>query len=898
MQKQRWELIKALFHQASELELELREDFLRQHTAEDPMLYEQVLQMLNQDQQAGPSITQNISNSLSDLIEAQFGLKPGSQLGVYELESVIGEGGMGTVFLARRSDDEFKQKVAVKVIHSQSINSQTLQRFQTERQILADLNHPHIARLLDGGTTDRGVPYLVMEYIDGNPILDYCRQHKLDVEQRLQLFVQVCEAVKYAHQNLIVHRDIKPGNILVSEQGQVKLLDFGIAKILQPETFAHPVSETRSELRILTPENAAPEQVLGENVTTRTDVYSLGNLLYQMLTDKNLFNMDNQNRLAIEQAICEKMPDKPSIVVSQLSFESGSKHNHFGSLKTSAQLKKRLKGDLDTIILKTLQKDPERRYQSVEQLTVDISRHLKNFPIQARPDSFPYRARKFISRNRYTVALSSLLLISAFGFMAFIVMQSAQIRHQKDRALYEAETSRQITDFLIDIFQSSDPNEHAGSTLSAQDLLDNGQQKINELSDNPRLQASLLQTMGRVYQKMAEFELALPLLEKAMHIRDTNPQTTPKEKASTLADVADLHFELGLYAEAETYFRRSIDQYKTFTEEDDEELVSSISGLATVLSYQDKLEQAQQLNQQVLEIQLKKYGPLSIQAGDAYTNLGHVFRDSGKFDEADEVLTHGLEARRVSRGNMHLETAHSLNQLARNKTLMGRHDEALPLALEGLEIRRQIIGKDHPEIGASLGNLSGILFSLERYDEAEQARRESLQMMRNLFGDDHAYVSGTLNSLGHILLKKKDLVGAVDAYQQALDISRRIMPADSTRIAYPLTSLGIVFLQQQRYDDARKYLVEAYQIRKKGLPADSWHIASSAKALGETLMALNQWQSAEAYLVEAHQILLNSFGETDARTRSAMTLLNQLYTAMNKPRQALRYKPESAEENR
>ena len=892
MDKQRWERIKQLFQEASELDNDTREVYLRQQTEGDPLLYEQILDMLKQDRQDGPSITQNISSSINELIESEYGLKPGHQLGAYTLESVIGEGGMGTVFLARRNDDEFTHQVAVKVIHSQCINSQTLQRFQTERQILADLNHPHIASLLDGGTTDKGIPYLVMEHIDGMPILDYCRHHKLDIDQRLQLFLEVCDAVKYAHQNLIVHRDIKPSNILVTDQGQAKLLDFGIAKILQPETFSRPVSETRSELRILTPENAAPEQVLGNSVTTRTDVYSLGNLLYQMLTEQNLFQLENQNRLAIEQAICEKIPEKPSSVISRSSFEPGSSQHHFGTLKTSTQLKNRLKGDLDTIVLKALQKNPDRRYQSVEQLTDDITRHLRNYPIFARPDSFTYRAAKFISRNRYTTALSSLLLISVIGFMTLIVVQSAQIRQQKDLALYEAETSRQIAEFLMDIFRSSDPNEHAGSTLSAEDLLQNGQQKINDLSDNPRLQATMLQTMGRVYQKMANFDQALPLLERALQIREMHPQTTLQEKANTLADVADLNFELGHYAKAETYFRQSIELYQQFTEPGDDELVSSISGLATVLSYQDKLEQAEELNQQVLDIQLKKFGPLSVEAGDAYTNLGHVLRDSGKFDQADEALTRGLEARRVARGNIHLETAHSLNQLARNKTLMGRHEEALPLAQEGLNIRRQIIGKDHPEIGASLGNLSGILFSLERYDEAEQTRRESLQMMRNLFGDDHAYVSGTLNSLGHILLKKQDLDGAVDAYQQALDISRRIMPADSTRIAYPLTSLGIVFLQQQRYDKAQAFLLEAYQIRKKGLPADSWHIATTAKALGDTLVEIKEWQRAEAYLLEAHDLFLKSFGESDSKTVSARTSLYQLYSTIGQAEQALKYTPE------
>jgi len=667
MDKTSWQKVKLLFNQSLELEKTKREQFLKQHTHGEDDIYQQVQQMLAQDSRQNSAITQSVSANLQNLISHQFAIQQGDQLGAYEIDSIIGEGGMGAVFQAHRSDEEFTQKVAIKVIHSSNINTETLQRFQNERQILANLNHPNIARLLDGGTTQKGLPYLVMEYVEGLPIVDYCQAQRFSINHRIKLFLQVCEAVKYAHQNLIVHRDIKPANILVTPQGQVKLLDFGIAKILQPEEYSHAISETRSEIRMLTPENASPEQVLGQTITTRTDVYSLGNLLYQLLTEQKLFDFDEENRLVLERLICEQTPTRPSASINQqFSLLNRDLKQPKPLVKTSlTQLKRNLSGDLDTIILKSLQKEPDRRYQSVEQLSDDIQRYLKNFPIFARPDSLLYRAGKYFRRNTLLVSVASLFGISVITFIIILLVQSNALKLQKQRALLEAENSAKITDFMIDIFDSSDPNINAGESLNAKQLLQNGNSQIEQLENKPLLQASMLQAIGRVYQKLGDYEQALKMITRSVSIIDGSEQVTIRQLADSYSIRADLQFELGDLETSEQSYRKSLQLFQSETEQQEEEITANQLGLVAVLSEQEKNEEALPIQQLVLHKQINKYGKESKQAGEAYTFLGHVLRKLGRHQQAETTLQKALKAKRASYGNNHLETAHTLNQLAR-----------------------------------------------------------------------------------------------------------------------------------------------------------------------------------------------------------------------------------------
>ncbi len=889
MDNQQWEKIKALFNEALNMPAAEREDWLLQNVADDKEIYHQVLHLLETDGEQNSSITHAVASGLRTLISAQFSIRKGDRLGAYEIIELLGEGGMGAVYEARRVDEEFQQCVAIKLIHAASVNSLTLQCFQTERQILANLNHPNIARLLDGGTTEQGLPYLVMEFVEGKPIIEYCQHNRLNIELRLKLFLQVCDAVRYAHENLIVHRDIKPANILVSAEGQVKLLDFGIAKILQGDSPTLAASDTRSEVRLLTPENATPEQVLGQAITTRTDVYALGNLLYQMMTEQKLFDFEQENRLALEHLICQQTPQKPSQSISPqfslLQKKALSRVNN-----STAKLKKSLQGDLDTIILKALQKEPERRYQSVEQLIDDVQRHLKKFPIRARPDSLACRAGRFFQRNRLLASVASLFAVSVVIFIIVVLIQSNALKKQTARALLEADNARQISDFMIGIFKSSDPNVNAGETLSARQLLDNGQQKIDALDDKPLLQSRMLLTIGRVYQKLGDYDRALEFIKRAVKLIDNNPQADILLRDIMITNRADLEFELGDYSAAEASYRESLALLTMLKQPDEDLIINSQLGLVAALTELSQNAEALPIQQQLLKRQIEKHGENSAEAGEAWTYLGQVLRKLSRHDEAEAALKKGLVVKRAAYGNHHLETAHTLNQLARTLTFTRKYDEAEKYALEGLQIRRDIHKTDNVEIAASLGNLAHIKTAAGQYSEAVKYRLQSLNMIKSIFGESHPYVPGTLGSLASLYRKSGQLDKAVETYRQSIAGFEKLSHESTIQWASPLCGLGQTYLDLEQPADALPRLQQCQAIRINLLPAGSWEIGASQNQIGTAYRDLKQFDQAEKYWLNAFKIYRSSLKADDEKLTKLKQQLFKLYQSRGETARAERFK--------
>jgi len=885
MTPERWQQIKQCFDQVLSLPETEQERFLRQHCRNDPDLKQAVQRLLRHNRAQTTPLRQVLAAELEDYLDKQFSIRPGEQLGSYRLRRMIGAGGMGVVYLAERSDDQFRQQVAIKLIHQYSINQEALQRFATERQILASLQHPNIAHLLDGGTTEQGLPYLVMEYIDGQPLLDYCRDQLLDTGQRLRLVEQVCTSVEYAHRNLVVHRDIKPANILVDRNGDIKLLDFGIAKILQGKKDPFdPDLETGTALRLLTPENAAPEQITGEAITTATDIYALGNLLYQLLCEEPQFDLEACNRLEIEQLICEQMPARPSQRI-------GNSHSLIRSGRHSPRsLSRRLAGDLDTIALTALKKEPHRRYSDVSRLREDLQRHREHFPIRARADSLAYRGRRLIRRHRISAALAAGLILSSITFVAALLIQSRQLEQQTRSARLEAATAHQASAFLIDVFEAADPNLNSGKPATADDLLESGEEKIDQLDDQPELQAVMLKTLGQVFQRIGNYEKARDLQQRAFEHYQNLPATRITARADMLATLADLHFELGEYARSADEYRGSIELFLQGNPVDETGLHWSYSGLSSVLAETGDLEQAISLDRKVLAWKLENNPPLSLEAAEAYNRLGHSLRRNGQLDEAAVILQQGLTAMRASRGNQHLDTAHSLNQLARTLDMQGKQREALQLAREGLEIRRSIHRQPHPEVIASIGNVANILASLKRFDEAITLRRDGLRQLQSLFGEEHSYVLGFRSSLGTLLRKQGERVAAQEQYRKALDIARRILPPDQPRIAFPLTGLGIIAREDGNLQQARLWLQEAYDLRRKGLPEDNYRIATSGYQLGLVWFDLGDYSRAEPLLLEAHRLYQATFGAAHETTRAISSSLARLYDRLGQPDRANLYR--------
>ncbi|HEY9231040.1 MAG TPA: serine/threonine-protein kinase, partial [Blastocatellia bacterium] len=517
MTPERWRQAKALLEEALAHDPAARAAWLAEACKGDAPLRQEVESLIasyeeDRDFMEAPAVA---APSLAGAAPAP----EGRMVGPYRLIREIGHGGMGTVFMAARADDQYRKRVAIKLVRRGMDSEQILARFRSERQILASLDHPNIARLLDGGTTDDGLPYFVMEYIEGQSIDRFCDEHKLTTVERLRLFRTACSAVHFAHQNLVVHRDLKPSNILVTPDGTPKLLDFGIAKLLKPELYAQTLTPTATSLRPMTPDYASPEQVKGTPITTASDVYSLGVLLYELLSGHRPYQIKSYTPVEIEKVICEQEPERPSAAIGRTvttQSADGTLTPETVSRPREGQperLRRKLKGDLDNIILMALRKEAQRRYSSVEQFSEDLRRHLEGLPVIARKDTFAYRAGKFVSRNKVaaSVALAFVLLLAVS--LVIIVRQSVRAARERDKA-------QQVAQFLAEIFKVSDPGESRGASVTAREILDKGAERIDrELSGQPEVQATLMATIGQVYESLGLYDDAARMLETALNTR-------------------------------------------------------------------------------------------------------------------------------------------------------------------------------------------------------------------------------------------------------------------------------------------------------------------------------------------------------------------------------------------
>jgi len=893
MNPDRWQRLQTLFNAAVEMRPDQRGAYLADACDDDLSLARQVESLLLSSDEAGEFIEGAVQEAAASAARADM---VGRRIGAYEVVGELGHGGMGTVYLARRADAEYESLVAIKLVrgvHSASL----LGRFRSERQILATLNHPNIASLLDGGTTPEGYPYVVMEHVDGKPIDQFCDERQLTIEKRLDLFRTVCLTVQYAHRNLVVHRDLKPSNILVTRAGVPKLLDFGIAKLLDPGVAEHTVVETGTATRLLTPSYASPEQVRGENITVATDVYSLGIVLYELLTGHVPFHFRGRGVLEIERVVCEEEPTRPSTVVTR-DVDTGETKE--GPPKMSAaelsrarniipdRLRRRLAGDLDTMVLKALRKEPNRRYESADQFAEDVRRHLEGLPVNARGDTWTYRAGKFVRRHRVGVASAATFVLVLVGFATSMAVQARRIARERDVASLERAKAEQVSDFMVELFQVSDPSESRGNSITAREILDEGAARVaDELTDQPEIQASMMNVMGEVYKSLGLYAEAATLLDSTLAIRRRVLGEEHPDVAVTLLSLGQLRYETGLYEEAEQLYRRALDiQGQAGSDETD--IARTKYELAALLDEQ-RFDGAEDLYREALATDRGVYGDDDPTVADDLTALGGLLRRKGMYPASESLLVEGLDIRRRHLGDDHLDVGHSLNQLARLYTLWGRHEDALPLALEGLEIRRLHFG-DHAEVAASLGNVAGIQSNLGDHAASELTRLESLEMLQRIFGDDHPYVAGTMNSLADVRYAKGDLVSAEATYRRALELHRSHLPPGSPNLGYPLTGLGRVLMDLDRFGEAEVYLREAVEVRTAALGEDHWHVAASASALGACLVSMGRYEEAERYLLSSLSTLETTFGDEDRRSQLARERVVRLYEASGQANRAAEFR--------
>ena len=539
--KARWQQIQSLFEQVVDSGTGERAAYLARACGDDMELRSSVESLLKSDCRTEDPLLQAIGQAAESLLEDHQDRLIGTRVGPYRIVSILGHGGMSTVYRGERDESQYQQTVAIKVLQHATLHPRLRNRLHSERHILATLDHPSIARLIDSGDLEDGTPYLVMEHVDGESIDSYCDNRTLFIRERLELFVQVCAAVQYAHRNLVVHRDIKPSNIFVTAEGAPKLLDFGIAKLLAPESLSHTLPVTRLQERILTPENAAPEQVLGRPITTATDIYALGVLLYQLVTGRSPYRLLSYSQLQLERAICMDDPPRPSqMVIAKLGNQTDADRSRISDRRglSPQRLRSRLSGDLDAIIAMAMRKEPDRRYPSVEALADDLNRHLLGQPVRARHGDWRYNTAKFLRRHLLIVGGVTAAFLGLALLAGVTLWENHRIELAREATAQERDRAQQVSAFLVDVFSQADPFNAQGKEPTAKDLLDQGAAKIRgNLALQPEVHAELLESIGLAYRHQGLSDRAIPLLEQAVAIRR---QERPLDNAQVAVAVANL----------------------------------------------------------------------------------------------------------------------------------------------------------------------------------------------------------------------------------------------------------------------------------------------------------------------------------------------------------------------
>ncbi|MBI4902152.1 MAG: serine/threonine protein kinase [Acidobacteria bacterium] len=806
MSPEQWAKVDELFHAASALPPSERDEVLRRETGGDEVVRLEVLSLLGADKGGDSVLAAEISRAAAGVVVTAEATS-GERIGPYSVRRPLGRGGMGVVFLADRDDDAFRKQVAIKLVKAGFANDESLRRFRSERQILARLEHPNIARLLDGGSTPSGQPYVVMEYVDGQPLLEYCRASNLGIRPRLELFRLICGAVQYAHQNLIVHRDIKPANVLVSRDGVPKLVDFGIAKLLDDDPFS--TAPTRSLDRVLTPEYASPEQVRGEAVSTATDVYSLGALLYELLTGRAPFSFPSRSAAEVERVVSTEDPPPPGV-----------------------------DRDLDNIILLAMRKDPTRRYESAAALSEDVDRHLHGYPVKARQEGWTYRAGKFVSRNKATVGAGAVFAMLLAGFVITVVQE-------RNKATVERTKAQEISRFLTSVFTSADPSETSGNKLSARQLLDQGVQRLDsELRGQPTAQLTLLATMAESYFNIGELKEGLRVVESAVQLAARTAGKESVEMADLLATKGYLLRENGDYPGSEASLNESLAILGRIAPGDLDRRASYLRSLGPLLNLQRRNDEAESVLREALTLRRKVSGNNHPEVGWNLANLSRVLVDRGEHKAALPLAQEALQLQRQRYGEMHSAVASAHNRLAVVQYFLRDMDHAADNFRKAVDIGRKLHGENHREVASNLSGLATILNAKGDYAEAVKAHREAVGILRKSYNGKHPVLANFMTNLSMSLHNNGDHDEEARLVEEMLDIHKQTGGEKSDRYISARVQFARTLIDREEYEKAIPVLQENAARRRTAYPHGHDLRISSATALGGALLAMGRCKEA------------------------------------------------------
>jgi serine/threonine protein kinase len=746
-------------------------------------------------------------------------------VGPYHLITKLGEGGMGQVWLAEQSAP-VKRQVALKIIRGGRYDGSALMRFDLERQTLAIMDHPAIAKVFDAGSTAEGQPYFVMEYVPGPPLTDYCDRKRLSARERLALFIKVCEGVQHAHQKAIIHRDLKPSNILVVEvdgKPVPRIIDFGIAKAITQQS-GDETLVTRAGGMVGTPGYISPEQADPSvlDVDTRTDVYSLGVILYQLLTGVLPFDAKHWKTKPLHEVLRQLHEEDPLSPSTRISGDGTSTAVAEKRSTDAHQLASLLRGDLDWITLKALEKDRARRYGTPSELAADINRYLRNEPVTARPASLSYRVKKYVQRHKFGTAAAAVLVLLLAGFGVMQAIELRRITRERDRA-------DRVTKFMTGMFKVSNPSEARGNTVTAREILDKSSKDIDKgLANDPELQAQMMSVMGDVYENLGLYPQSESLLTRALETRRRTLGPRNRDTLQSMRDLGMLQHKQSRYPEAEKLLRETIDVQRRVLGPEDRDTLQSMSDLALVLCDEGRFAESEKLQREELEIAKRVLGPQDKLVISGTTRLAIDFAYEGNYAEAENAFREVLEIDQRTFGPDDPQVLGDVNNLAATFQHEKRYPEAEKLYRESLETKRRILGPEHPGTLLTMGNLAQVLTAEERYPESEKLLRDVVEIKRRVLGPDHRATLVSMGNLAAVLTSEGRFSEAEQLDRQTLDAERRTLGPDHSDTLVTSYELSWTLVKEKRYADAEKLYQDTFDRQRRALGPDHPDTAQTA----------------------------------------------------------------------
>jgi len=814
LEKEKLLKAKEILDEAIDVDPGQREKFINDKCGKDEELKKEILSLLHSLENKKDFLEEPLTVSGED-IETFKDPYIGKQIGNYIIEGEAGVGGMGVVYSGRRNDSEFEHKVAIKILKYGIISEYLLKRFQIERQTLANLQHEYIAKLLDGGRSDEGLPYLIMEFIEGIPITEYCSRMNLNIKERLELFRKVCTAVQYAHQNLIIHRDIKPGNILVVKNSIPKLLDFGIAKLLDEDLDESTGGLTKTGVWHLTPEYSSPEQILGDKITTASDIYSLGVLLYEILTGEQPYRITNITPAAISKVITEENVLKPSDKVKQTTEIKTEKKKISYQTKNSEKVSHILKGDLDNIVLKAMHKESARRYVSVEQFSEDIRRYLSGLPVIAQKDTAGYRISKFIQRHKVGFVSSVVFILFLIASIITVAWQANIAEDERDNAKTELTKFEEINNFLLEMLSSADP-EVKGKDVKVYDLLEKATEDVDvKLKNQPKIKSAIKQTLGSTFIGLGEYDKAEKLLLESLETDKKIYSENSKETAKCCHQLGLCYDWIGNFEAADSFYNMGISIYEQLPGEP-----------------------------------LKGYADNLNDYGTFITNLGY-------YDSAAVIFKKALEVYGLYNEEYGQKEAITINNLAVTLHHQFKVDEAGKYYLEAKKILTDLYGENRPEIASIYNNLAFIYLDNKKYDESEKAFQKAYKIKAALLGKNHPNVGLALINLGMLYFSIKEYERAETPLLNGIELFKRINATKDPILALGYYWRGCVYLESGRLTEAEKELKKSLRIREEILPGNNFKIWSVKGELGVCFLKQKRYEEAEDLLIPSQKFFKN-----------------------------------------